>query len=83
MLELFIGNTSYSSWSMLPSVPLRAIYIKFKETSIRFDSFDAGSIVKKTISKIFPTGTVLVLVDNEVTLANGKLLMLYDTLSIF
>jgi glutathione S-transferase len=41
------------------------------------------NLVHTALPKIFPAGTVRILVNNEVTLANGKSLVLYDTLSIF
>ena len=74
MLQLYIGNKNYSSWSMRPWVLLRQAGIPFEEVLARFDSFDADSRFKATIAGISPTGKVPVLVD-------GKL-AIWDTLAI-
>jgi glutathione S-transferase len=74
MLKLFIGNKNYSSWSMRPWVLLRQAGIDFEEELVRFDSFDADSSFKKTISGVSPTAKVPVLVDEE--------LAIWDTLAI-
>ena len=39
MLQLYIGNKNYSSWSMRPWVLLRQAGIAFEENPVRFDSF--------------------------------------------
>ena len=74
MLQLYIGNKNYSSWSMRPWVLLRQAGIPFEEVLARFDSFDANSQFKATIAGISPTGKVPVLVDGE--------LSIWDTLAI-
>ena len=74
MLQLFIGNKNYSSWSMRPWVLLRQAGIPFEEVMIRFDAFDDGSVFKQRIKAITPTGKVPVLVDGE--------LVVWDTLAI-
>ena len=74
MLQLYIGNKNYSSWSMRPWVLLRQAGIPFEEVLARFDSFDANSQFKATISGISPTGKVPVLVDGD--------LAIWDTLAI-
>ena len=74
MLQLYIGNKNYSSWSMRPWVLLRQAGIPFEEVLARFDSFDPDSKFKATIAGISPTGKVPVLVD-------GKL-AIWDTLAI-
>ncbi len=74
MLKLFVGNKNYSSWSMRPWVLLRQAGIAFEEELVRFDSFDADSRFKQTISGVSPTAKVPVLVDEE--------LASWDTLAI-
>jgi glutathione S-transferase len=74
MLKLFVGNKNYSSWSMRPWVLLRQAGIPFEEEVVRFDSFDADSNFKMTISSVSPTAKVPVLVDEEMAI--------WDTLAI-
>ena len=74
MLKLFVGNKNYSSWSMRPWVLLRQAGIPFEEEVLHFDSFDADSNFKKTITGVSPTAKVPVLVDEE--------LAVWDTLAI-
>ena len=74
MLKLIVGNKNYSSWSMRPWVLLTQAGIPFEEEVVRFDSFDADSNFKKTISGVSPTAKVPVLVDEE--------LAIWDTLAI-
>jgi glutathione S-transferase len=74
MLKLIVGNKNYSSWSMRPWVLLRQASIPFEEEVVRFDSFDADSNFKKSISSVSPTAKVPVLVDEEMAI--------WDTLAI-
>jgi glutathione S-transferase len=74
MLKLFVGNKNYSSWSMRPWVLLRQAGIAFEEEMVRFDSFDADSNFKATLSGLTPAAKVPVLVDGE--------LAIWDTLAI-
>ena len=64
MLKLYIGNKNYSSWSMRPWVLMKQAGIEFEEVAVRFDTFDASSLFKKTISEVTPVGKVPVLVDD-------------------
>ena len=64
MIQLFIGNKNYSSWSMRPWVLLRQAGIAFEEVMLRFDSFDASSTFKNGLKDITPVGKVPVLVDD-------------------
>jgi glutathione S-transferase len=64
MLQLYIGNKNYSSWSMRPWVLLRQAGIDFEEIRLRFDSFDAGSTFKQGVQGVTPVGKVPVLVDD-------------------
>jgi glutathione S-transferase len=74
MLKLFVGNKNYSSWSMRPWVLLKQAGVAFEEELVRFDSFDADSSFKKTLSGLTPTAKVPVLVDGD--------LAIWDTLAI-
>ena len=74
MLQLYIGNKNYSSWSMRPWVLLRQAGIAFNEVFVRFDSFDASSEFKRALGPVSPTGKVPVLVDGD--------LIVWDTLAI-
>ena len=58
MLQLYIGNKNYSSWSMRAWVLLRQAGIPFDEKYVRFDSFDGQSEFKRTMAAVSPTGTV-------------------------
>ena len=64
MLELYIGNKNYSSWSMRAGVLLRQAAIPFSEVKVRFDSFAAGSTFKDHVDRVSPAGRVPVLVDD-------------------
>jgi glutathione S-transferase len=74
MIQLYIGNKNYSSWSMRPWVLLRQAGIAFEEVVLRFDSFDANSTFKAGLKDITPVGKVPVLVDEG--------LAVWDTLAI-
>ncbi len=74
MLQLFIGNKNYSSWSMRPWVLLRQAGIPFEEVMVRFDAFDASSNFKKTVVQHNPAGKVPLLLDGD--------LAIWDTLAI-
>ncbi|ATZ65525.1 glutathione S-transferase family protein [Acinetobacter bereziniae] len=64
MLELFIGDKNYSTWSMRPWLVIQHFNIPFKERLIPFDHFDMDSQFKQSILKINPTGKVPALVDD-------------------
>ena len=74
MLQLYIGNKNYSSWSMRSWVLMRQAGIAFDEVPVRFDSFEPGSQFKRQLQSVSPTGKVPVLVDGE--------LVIWDTLAI-
>ena len=52
MLDLFVGNRNYSSWSMRIGVLLRAFDISYKETLLPFgtDGIGEGSRLKNKVS---------------------------------
>jgi glutathione S-transferase len=74
MLQLYIGNKNYSSWSMRPWVLLRQSGIEFEEVMVRFDSFSSDSRFKQIMGGVSPTGRVPLLVDDGFAV--------WDTLSI-
>jgi glutathione S-transferase len=74
MVQLYIGNKNYSSWSMRPWVLLRQMGIDFEEVKVRFDSFAPGSGFRSAMDAITPVGKVPVLVHNG--------LVIWDTLAI-
>ena len=64
MLELFIGDKNYSTWSMRPWLVARHFEIPFQTHVIAFDHFEPDSQFKKKILQINPTGKVPALVDD-------------------
>lgn len=65
MLQLYIGNKNYSSWSMRSWVLLRQAGIPFEEKMVRFDAFgDPGSPFGRAIRQVSPAGRVPALVDD-------------------
>ncbi len=74
MIQLYIGNKNYSSWSMRPWVLLRQAGLDFEEIKVRFDSFAAGSGFRSTMDAVTPVGKVPVLVHDG--------LVIWDTLAI-
>ena len=74
MLQLYIGNKNYSSWSMRPWVAMRQLGIEFEEVAVRFDSFSPDSQFKQTLSALTPVGKVPLLVHDG--------LAVWDTLAI-
>ena len=74
MIQLYIGNKNYSSWSMRPWVLLRQAGIDFAEVFVRFDGFGSTSQFKAALKDINPVGKVPVLVHDG--------LAVWDTLAI-
>lgn len=75
MLQLYIGNKNYSSWSMRAGVLLRQAGIPFREHLIEFDTFgDPDSPFKRAILAVSPGGRVPALVDGD--------LVVWDSLAI-
>jgi glutathione S-transferase len=64
-MKLLIGNKNCSSWSMRPWVLLTEFDIPFEEVMARFDSFDAGSRFKATVTALSPAGKVPILVEDD------------------
>ncbi|WP_322993198.1 glutathione S-transferase family protein [Limnohabitans sp.] len=74
MIQLYIANKNYSSWSMRPWVLLRQAGIDFEEVYVRFDSFAADSKFKASLKAVNPVGKVPVLLHDG--------LAVWDTLAI-
>jgi len=74
MIQLYIANKNYSSWSMRPWVMLRQAGIDFEEVYVRFDSFSPESQFKTALQGVNPVGKVPVLVHDG--------LAVWDTLAI-
>jgi glutathione S-transferase len=75
MLQLYIGNKNYSSWSMRAGVLLQQAGIPFEEKLVKFDSFgDPDSAFGRTIRQVTPAGRVPALVDGD--------LVVWDSLAI-
>lgn len=74
MLQLYIGNKNYSTWSMRPWVAMRQLGIEFEEVMVRFDSFAPHSQFKQTMRALSPTANVPLLVHDG--------LAVWDTLAI-
>ena len=66
MLQLYIGNKNYLSWSMRPWVLLTQAGIPFEEVMVRFgaNAFAPNSSFKQAIHAVSPGGRVPVLVDD-------------------
>jgi glutathione S-transferase len=63
MLQLYIGNKNYSSWSLRPWLLMKHAGIAFEERRLRL-SWDDASPFKKTLLAIAPSGRVPLLVDD-------------------
>jgi len=63
MLELYIGNKNYSSWSLRPWLLLTELGIAFEERRLRL-AWEADSPFKRTLLALAPTGRVPLLVDD-------------------
>jgi glutathione S-transferase len=63
MLQLYIGNKNYSSWSLRPWLLMKHAGIAFEERLLRL-SLDDASPFKKTLLSLAPSGRVPLLVDD-------------------
>jgi glutathione S-transferase len=79
MLQLYIGNQNYSSWSMRPWVLMTDAGIAFESIKVRFDAFTDGSDFKRTMGALVPTAKVPALVIRE---SGAEDLVVWDTLAI-
>lgn len=67
MIELYIGNKNYSSWSMRAWLVLEHFQIPYIERFVPFDDFDHQQPFKQLMTQISPTGKVPTLVDQFTT----------------
>jgi glutathione S-transferase len=74
MLQLYIGNKNYSSWSLRPWVLMTQAGIAFDEVKLRFDDMGPASRFRREVARISPAGRVPVLIDEGLTV--------WDTLAI-
>jgi glutathione S-transferase len=63
MLQLYIGNKNYSSWSLRPWILLKQLGIPFEERLVPFGAADGRS----NFADFSPTGRVPCLVDGTLT----------------
>ena len=63
MLQLYIGNKNYSSWSLRPWLLMKQAGIPFEEKLLRL-GWEDDSPFKKTLLAIAPSGRVPLLVDD-------------------
>ena len=74
MIQLYIANKNYSSWSMRPWVLMRQAGIPFEEVMLPFDDFEPASAFKQGVRALSPAGKVPILVDGS--------LAVWDSLAI-
>ena len=74
MMELYIANKNYSSWSMRPWLVLEAFQLPFQEHIIPFSEDPAGGPFKQTLKALHDNAKVPVLTDGEV--------LIWDSLAI-
>ena len=71
MLDLYIGNKNYSSWSLRVWLVAKVFEIPFQEHWIAFDDFKACSPFKQKISEVHAAAKVPVLTDGEVSIGDS------------
>src|SRR5664280_3459781 len=62
VMQLYIGNKNYSSWSLRPWLLMKHAGIAFEEKRLRLE-WEDGSTFKTTLLAIAPSGRVPLLVD--------------------
>jgi glutathione S-transferase len=63
MLQLYIGNKNYSSWSLRPWLLMKHAGIPFEEKKVRL-GWEDDSPFKKTMYALAPSGRVPLLIDD-------------------
>ena len=71
MLELFVGNRNYSSWSMRAGVLVRQARIDCREIVVRLDIHEPDSTFRARITPLNPASTVPVLRDGELIVSDS------------
>lgn len=74
MMQLYIANKNYSSWSMRPWLVLKAFNIPFEEVMIPFAKERNTGTFKQDVLAVNPNGKVPALVSND--------LLVWDSLAI-
>ena len=64
MLQLYIGNKNYSSWSLRPWLLMKHAGIPFEEKKVRL-GWEDDSPFKKTMYSLAPSGRVPLLIDDR------------------
>lgn len=67
MIELYIGNKNFSTWSMRPWLVLEHFGIPYVENLIPMDDFSLDKPFKQTMLKVNPTGKVPAIVHQNLT----------------
>ena len=71
MLELFVGNRNYSSWSMRAGVLVRQARIDCREIVVRLDIHEPDSTFRARITPLNPASTVPVLRDGDLIVSDS------------
>lgn len=71
MLELFVGNRNYSSWSMRAGVLVRQAGIDCREIRVRLDMHEPDSRFRQIITPLNPAATVPLLRDGELIVSDS------------
>ena len=66
MMQLYIANKNYSSWSMRPWLVLKVFNIPFEEVMIAFPKERNTGTFKQDVLAVNPNGKVPALVQNDV-----------------
>lgn len=70
-MKLYIGNKTYSSWSMRPWVLMHGCDIAFEEVFVPFDGFESHHQFKQTMAAIHVNATVPVLEAEGLVIADS------------
>ena len=76
-MKLYIGNKTYSSWSMRPWVLMRACGIAFDEIFVPFDGFEAHHEFKKKMTELHAAATVPLLDAEGLLIGDSLAIMEY------
>ncbi len=71
MLELYVGNRNYSSWSMRAGVLVRQAGIECREIYVRLDIREPDSQFRRIITPLNPAGTVPLLRDGDLIVSDS------------
>lgn len=77
MIQLYIGNKNYSSWSMRPWVLMRQANISFEEVLVRFDDLKPSSSFKTKLREICAVEKVPILVHDDIVVWDSLAIIEY------